>query len=88
MNKLDVQEGDKIEICDMNIEGRTNNIRTVVISQISISDNELSFIDNTISINKKKYISIGQTCKRFSCNPLSSTYTNFNKLCKRIKWWN
>ena len=50
LNDLDIQEGDKIEICDISEEGITSNIRTVDI--LDISNNEFSFIDYKIDSNK------------------------------------
>ena len=44
LNDLDIQEGDKIEICNISEEGITSNIRTVNISDVS--NNEFSFIDS------------------------------------------
>ena len=38
LNDLDIQEGDKIEICDISQDGITSNTRTVDI--IDISNNE------------------------------------------------
>jgi hypothetical protein len=49
LNNLDIQEGDKIEICDINNDGITSNIRTVDI--IDISNNEFSFIDSKLNNN-------------------------------------
>ena len=44
LNDLDINECDKIEICDINDEGLTCNIRTVDI--LEVSNNEFSFIDS------------------------------------------
>ena len=55
LNVLDIKEGDKIEICDINNEGITSNIRTVDI--LDISNNEFSFIDSKIDTNKNLFIS-------------------------------
>ena len=54
LNNSDIQEVDKIEICDIDMEGFTNNIQTVDISDIS--NNEFSFIDDKIDSNKNLYI--------------------------------
>ena len=55
LNDLDIKEGDKIEICDINNEGITSNIRTVDI--LDISNNEFTFIDSKIDTNKNLFIS-------------------------------
>ena len=55
LNDLDIQECDKLEICDINDEGLTCNIRTVDI--LEVSDNEFSFIDSKIDTSKNLFIS-------------------------------
>ena len=55
LNDLDIKEGDKIEICDINNEGITSNIRTVDI--LDISNNEFSFIDSKVDSTKILFIS-------------------------------
>ena len=55
LNDLDINECDKIEICDINDEGLTCNIRTVDI--LEVSDNEFSFIDSKIDTTKNLFIS-------------------------------
>jgi len=54
LNDLDIIEGDKIGICDINNEGITSNIRTVDI--LDISNNEFSFIDSKIDTTKNIFI--------------------------------
>ena len=54
-NYYDIQQGDKIELCDIDDKGYTSNIRTVDICDIS--NNEFSFIDDKIDPNKYIYIS-------------------------------
>jgi len=55
LNNFDIQQNDKLELCDIDDEGITNNIRTVDI--IEVSNNEFSFIDTNIDSNKNIYIS-------------------------------
>ena len=55
LNDLDINECDKIEICDINDEGLTCNIRTVDI--LEVSDNEFSFIDSKVDTSKNLFIS-------------------------------
>ena len=55
LNNFDIQQNDKLELCDIDDEGITNNIRTVDI--IEVSNDEFSFIDNKIDSNKNLYIS-------------------------------
>ena len=54
LNDLDINECDKIEICDIN-DGLTCNIRIVDI--LEVSDNEFSFIDSKIDNSKNLFIS-------------------------------
>ena len=55
LNDLDIQEGNKIEICDISEDGLTSNIRTVDISDVC--ENEFSFIDSKIDTTKNIFIS-------------------------------
>ena len=55
LNNLDIQEGNKIEICDISEDGLTSNIRTVDVT--NISNNEFSFIDSKIDTTKNIFIS-------------------------------
>ena len=54
LNNLDIIQGDKLEISDID-NGINSNIRTVDI--IEVSDNNFSFIDSKINTNKNLYIS-------------------------------
>ena len=55
LNTLDIKQGDKLEISDIDNDGITSNIRTVDI--IEVTDNDFSFIDSKINTNKNLYIS-------------------------------
>ena len=55
LNDLDIQEGNKIEICDISEDGLTSNIRTVNISDVC--ENEFSFIDSKKDTTKNIFIS-------------------------------
>ena len=54
LNTLDIKQGDKLEISDIDNDGMTSNIRTVDI--IEVSENDFSFIDSKINTNKNLYI--------------------------------
>ena len=54
LNTLDIKQGDKLEISDIDNDGMTSNIRTIDI--IEVSDNNFSFIDSKINTNKSLYI--------------------------------
>ena len=55
LNNLDIQKDDKLEICDIDNEGITSNIRTVDI--IEVLNNEFSFIDSKTDTTKNLFIS-------------------------------
>jgi len=55
LNTLDIKQGDKLEISDIDNDGITSNIRTV--DTIEVTDNDFSFIDSKINTNKNLYIS-------------------------------
>ena len=55
LNNLDIIQGDKLEISDIDNDGITSNIRTVDI--IEVSDNDFSFIDSKIDTTKNLFIS-------------------------------
>ena len=52
---MDIQENNKIEICDVSEDGITSNIRTVDVT--NITDNEFSFIDSKVDTTKNIFIS-------------------------------
>ena len=52
---MDIQENNKIEICDVSEDGITSNIRTVDVT--NITDNEFSFIDSKVDTTKNLFIS-------------------------------
>ena len=55
LNNLDIKQGDKLEISDIDNYGITSNIRTEDV--LEVTDNDFSFIDSKINTNKKLYIS-------------------------------
>ena len=55
LDNLDIQKDDKLEICDIDNEGITSNIRTVDI--IEVLNNEFSFIDPKTDTTKNLFVS-------------------------------
>ena len=55
LNNLDIKKDDKLEICDVDNEGFTSNIRTIDV--LEISNNEFSFMDSKIDTSKNLFIS-------------------------------
>ena len=55
LKNLDIIQGDKLKISDIDKDGISSNIRTVDI--LNKSDNKFSFIDSKIDTNKNLHIS-------------------------------